>query len=510
MLACELALAGVKPLVLEQRTGPSDEQRANGMVGQVIRLLDRRGLYERLSPSAPVPAAQFMFAAFPLPLQSLSDNPVYLVMVPQRKIEETLAERAAELGVTIRLGHALSGLAQKDDRVLVDVDGPDGPYRIEARYLVGADGGRSVTRKLAGIGFPGVTTDRTVSRTAHVTVPASYRDAVTGGLRVPGYGVIPPFLHHRTEFGLIAYAPFPDGRTLLSVNTYDMPAPASDFTLAELQEALTHVLGGIEVPLGPPDGDGPHLLRRLEAGNTRLAERYRDGRVLLVGDAAHVHSAMGGPGLNLGLQDAVNLGWKLAATVRGWAPDGLLDTYETERRPAGERVTMHTLAQRTLVGPGPEVTALRTLFGELLREPAVLRHIAALIAGSDITYPTGSDEPVVGRFAPDLGPVTRSGRPLLVDNTGLLGSVAAPWRDRVDVVSVPVEGPAAMLVRPDSYVAWALPTAAAPLPAPDAGASPDLGASPDAGADAGAGAAPGAEALRSALTRWFGEPAAVS
>jgi 2-polyprenyl-6-methoxyphenol hydroxylase-like FAD-dependent oxidoreductase len=489
MLACELALAGVSPLVLEQRTGPSVEQRANGMVGQVIRLLDRRGLYERLTGdgTSPAPAPQFMFAAFPLPLHELADNPVYLAMVPQVKIEAMLAERAAELGVTVRPGHALSGLAQKDDRVLVDVDGPDGPYRIEARYLVGADGGRSVTRKLAGIGFPGVTTDRTVSRTAHVTVPASYRDPVTGGLRVPGYGVIPPFLHHRTELGLIAYAPFPDGRTLLSVNTHDMPVVTPEMTLAELQEALTHVLGGIDIPLSPPTGDGPHLLRRLAAGNTRLAERYRDGRVLLVGDAAHVHSAMGGPGLNLGLQDAVNLGWKLAATVRGWAPDGLLDTYETERRPAGERVTMHTLAQRALVGPGPEVTALRTLFGELLREPAVLRHIAALIAGSDITYDADPSPSPVGRFAPDLGPATRSGRPLLVDNTGRLASVAAPWSDRVDVVPAPVEGVSAMLVRPDNYVAWA-------SPAPDG--EPDE--------------APEADSLRGALSRWFGAPATVS
>jgi 2-polyprenyl-6-methoxyphenol hydroxylase-like FAD-dependent oxidoreductase len=479
MLACELALAGVKPLVLEQRTSPSDEQRANGMVGQVIRLLDRRGLYERLTGNAqpPAPSPQFMFAAFQLPLFELSDNPVYGVLVPQRKIEAMLGERAAELGVTVRAGHAVTGLSQKDDRVLVDVDGPEGGYRIEARYLVGADGGRSVTRKLAGIGFPGITTDRTVSRAAHVTVPAELRDPVTGGLRVPGYGVIPPFLHHRNERGLIAYAPFPDGRTLLSVNTSDLPAPSSELTIAELQEALTLVLGGIEIPLGPPAGDGPHLLRRLTAGNTRLAERYREGRVLLVGDAAHVHSAMGGPGLNLGLQDAVNLGWKLAATVRGWAPDGLLDTYETERRPAGKRVTMHTLAQRVLVGPGPEVTALRELFGELLRLPAVLQHVADLIAGSDITYETGGDSPPTGRFAPELGPATRSGRPLLVDNSGTLGGVAAAWRDRVDVIAAPAGGATALLVRPDNYVAWA---SAEPAPDP--------------------------ASLRSALTRWFGAP----
>jgi 2-polyprenyl-6-methoxyphenol hydroxylase-like FAD-dependent oxidoreductase len=486
MLACEMALAGVKPLVLERRTEPSAEQRANGMVGQVIRMLDRRGLYERLTRTAapPTPTPQFMFAAFPLPLHQLADNPVYTVMVPQREIEAMLAARAAELGVTIRGGHEMVGFEQHDDHVLIDVDSnkTEGAYRIEARYLVGADGGKSLTRKLAGIGFPGVTTDHTVSRTANVTVPAEMRDPVTGGLNVPGYGVIPPFLHHRTERGLVVYAPFPDGRTLLSVTTpghsasssspapeADPRPPESELTLAELEEALTHVLSGAHVSLAPPAGDGPHLRRRLQGGNTRLAERYRDGRILLVGDAAHVHSAMGGPGLNLGLQDAVNLGWKLAATVRGWAPDDLLDTYETERRPAGERVTMHTLAQRVLIGPGPEVTALRTLFGELLREPVVLEHVAALIAGSDIRYDIGPGE-LTGRFAPDLGPATRSGRPLLVDRTGELAAVAAPWRDRVDVIA----GPRSLLVRPDNYVAWD---------------SPDESTLPEA------------------LHRWFGAPA---
>ncbi|HEX5198564.1 MAG TPA: FAD-dependent monooxygenase [Actinoplanes sp.] len=478
MVACELALAGVRPVVLEQRTGPAEEQRANGMVGQVIRLFERRGLYGRLSGNAapPAPAPQFMFAAFPLPLHQLTDNPVYTILIPQQKIEAMLASRAEELGVEIRPGHTVTGLTQKDEAVVVTVDGPDGSYEMETRYLVGADGGRSITRKLAGIGFPGVASDHTVSRTAHITVPPEYRDAVTGGLRVPGYGLIPPFLHHRSERGLVSYAPFPDGRTLLSVTASDLPEGDEPFTIAELQRALTHVIG-VEVPLGPPVGDGPHMLRRRSGGQTRLAERYREGRVLLVGDAAHVHSAIGGPGLNLGLQDAVNLAWKLAATVRGWAPDGLLDTYETERRPAGERVTMHTQAQAVLVGPGPEVTALRTLFGELLEKPAVLQHIADLIAGADIRYGSSPGSPLTGKFVPDLGPATHSGRPLLVDNTGTLGAVAAPWSDRVDVVTAPVEGATALLVRPDCYVAWA-----------------------------SADAAPDGETLRAALTEWFGAP----
>ena len=189
-------------------------------------------------------------------------------------------------------------------------------------------------------------------------------------------------------------------------------------------------------------------MRRLTGGNTRLADRYRAGRVLLVGDAAHVHSAIGGPGLNLGLQDAVNLAWKLAATVRGWAPAGLLDTYEAERRPAGERVTMHTQAQHVLIGPGAEVTALRTLFGELLQEPAGPGGSRTLIAGSDIRYDRSG--PIVGARLPTwcctavrpvrLAEVTHSGRPLLVDNTGTLAAAAAPWRDRVDVVSAPADG----------------------------------------------------------------------
>jgi 2-polyprenyl-6-methoxyphenol hydroxylase-like FAD-dependent oxidoreductase len=485
MLACELALAGVRPLVLERLTEPSSEQRANGIVGQIVRMVDRRGLYERLSgtPGPPRPAPRFMFAAFPLNFGELPDNPVYLLMVPQRRIVEVLAERAAELGVEIRRGHELVGLSQRDDAVTVEVNGPQGRYAVQARYLVGADGGRSVTRKLPGIDFPGISNDRTVSRSAHVRVPKELIDPATGGLAVPGYGVIPPFLHHRTERGLLAFAPFPDGRQLLSVSEVgeaDMDAP---LTIAELRAAVRRVLGA-DLPVREPDGPGPHLLRRLTGGNTRLAERFRADRVLLVGDAAHVHSAIGGPGLNLGLQDAINLGWKLAAEVRGWAPPGLLDSYEAERRPAGERVTMHTMAQGVLVGPGREVTALRTLFGELLEEPATVQHIADMISGADIRYDH------MGRWAPDItlhtefGPtrlaeLTRTARPLLFDMTGDgdLAAEVAPWRDRVDVLTGRTDDTkaTAMLLRPDCYVAWESESSQ-----------------------------PDGAALRAALVRWFG------
>jgi 2-polyprenyl-6-methoxyphenol hydroxylase-like FAD-dependent oxidoreductase len=433
------------------------------MVGQVIRVLHRRGLLERITgdPRPPEPAARFMFAAFPLELGELPGNPVYTVLVPQRRIEEKLAERAAELGVEIRRGHEVTGVTQKDDRVVVEIDGSE---VVETRYLVGADGGRSITRKLAGIGFPGVTNDVAVSRVSDVVVPRKMADRQ--GLNVPGYGHIPAFLHHRNERGLVSYAPFPDGRRMISVSTRDIPEPDAPFTFEEFRSALDYVLD-TDVPVTEPDG--PYMRRRLAGGNTRLAETYRKDRILLVGDAAHVHSAIGGPGLNLGLQDAVNLGWKLAATVRDTAPAGLLDTYESERRPAAERVIMQTQAQSVLVGPGPEVTALRTLFGELLEQPDVRAHIARLISGAEIRYDVGDPHPLSGFFAPGDLPM-HDGRPVLLDPAGDLAAIAGRW-PRVRVVRAG-RGPA-MLIRPDGYMAWA--------------------------AENG-----GRKGLEAALTRWFG------
>ncbi|MFI2667697.1 FAD-dependent monooxygenase [Micromonospora carbonacea] len=486
MLACELALAGLRPVVLERRDTLGGEPRANGLVGQVVRLLDRRGLYARLTggntPPAPQPA--FTFGAFPLDLTVLADNPHYVLGVPQAQLQATLAARAAELGVELRHGHDVVDLRQRPDAVEVHL--ADGT-QLTARFLVGADGGRSTVRRLVGIDFPGVTDDRSTSRTATVTVPASFLDPATGGLRVPGYGVVPPFQHTRTPRGLIAWAPFP-GRPALLTTTEWPDAPTDDETpmdLAELRASVARVLGA-DVPFGP--AEGPGLLRRLTGRNTRIAARYRADRVLLLGDAAHVHPAIGGPGLNLGLQDAVNLGWKLAATVLGWAPPGLLDTYETERRPVAERVVMSTQAQSALTGPGDEITGLRQLFAELLRMPEVTGHIAALMSGADTRYPADPADPLAGRYAPDVvvhgahGPtrlaeLTHAARPLLLDSTGAYAETAAGWRDRVDVVTGPLEGTTAtaLLVRPDCFVAWS---------AGDAGT------------------------LRAALARHFGRPSA--
>ncbi|TWJ28422.1 FAD binding domain-containing protein [Micromonospora sagamiensis] len=242
-----------------------------------------------------------------------------------------------------------------------------------------------------------------------------------------------------------------------------------------------------------PTTPGPHLLRRRYAANTRIATSYRHGRVFLAGDAAHVHPAVGAPGLNLGLQDAANLGWKLAAQVYGWAPPGLLDSYHTERHPAAERVTMHTQAQLALMSPGPAITALRQVVTELLETPGVTGQITDLLAGSDVRYRmhAGAPHALTGRFAPDLAlhvgtratrlaELMRPGRPLLVDLTdgSHLADLSNAWRDRVDLVTARATTPSsadALLVRPDGYVAWAL--------------GPD-----------------GTDGLPEALATWFGRP----
>jgi 2-polyprenyl-6-methoxyphenol hydroxylase-like FAD-dependent oxidoreductase len=464
LLASELAMAGVRPIVLEQLAERTGEPKANGMVGQAVRLLDHRDLHQRLG-GGPVPfrAPGFMFGALPLNLGALDVNPVTILPVPQRRIEQVLEERALELGVEVRRGHEVISFTQDSDGVTIAVRGPEGDYTERADYLVGADGARSTVRKLAGIDFPGSTSVDTVARAAHVTLP----DLVDGQLDVPGFGRIPNASFIRTERGLFVWAELEPGRPLMTTVEWT-PGPADDvpMTVSELRESVQRVLGA-DVPIGPPLHDGPHLLRRSVGGNTRLAEKYRAGRVFLVGDAAHVHSAMGGPGLNLGLQDAANLGWKLAARVQGWAPDDLLDTYESERRPLAERVVMQTQAQSALTAPGGEVTSLRELFGELLDNVDTVRHIAETMAGSDVRYPTDVSHPLAGKFLPEItltdgtrvAELMRDARPTLLDFAGTDGvaDIVDGWRDRVTLVRAHCERPPAnvILVRPDCYVAWA-------------------------------------------------------
>ncbi|MGW5682807.1 FAD-dependent oxidoreductase [Nonomuraea sp. NPDC003754] len=503
MLACELSLAGARPVVLERLVEPSEEPKANGLLGQVVKMLDHRGLHERLSgsPQPPQPnSGYFMFGAMGLDLSLLQGSPVYALAVPQRRIVQVLQERAIELGVEIRRGHAVVGLSQDDDAVTIDVASPGEAYQLRARYLVGADGAHSTTRKLSGIAFPGITYDRMTVRSAHATVPADWVDPATGALNVPGHGAVLPFLPHRTEHGGFSYAPMPGHPPLVSTTEWDRPETDAPMSLDELRASIRRVLG-VDVPLGPPDGAGPHVLRRLAGGNTRIAERFADGRVFLIGDAAHVYAATGGgPGLNLGLQDAVNLGWKLAAEIRGSAPSGLLNSYETERRSAAQRMVLNAQAQAALIAPGGDVTGLREVFTELLRDPDTVQRLAELTAGADVRYDMGEREahPLTGRFAPNMelhtptGPVrlaelTRTARPLLLDLTedASLAETLALRHDQVDIVTARSQTPAptALLLRPDCYVAWA---SASPRPDPME-----------------------IETLRAALQRWFGvvEPA---
>jgi 2-polyprenyl-6-methoxyphenol hydroxylase-like FAD-dependent oxidoreductase len=474
MLACELGMAGIRPIVLEQLPQPSTEPKANGLVGQVVRLTDHRGLYEPLSGSQEPPqpnSAYFMFAAMGLDLGVLDASPVFGLAVPQHRIVQVLEDRARALGVDLRRGHQVSAVAQDEDGVTLDVTGPEGEQRLRARYVIGADGAHSVTRKLSGIGFPGVSLDRRTNRAAHAGVPADWIDPVTGALDVPGYGPVLPFLPHRTDGGGFSYAPFPGRPPLISTTEWDQPATDEPMTLAELAASARRVLGA-DLPLSPPDGAGPQVLRRLTGGNTRVADRFRDRRIFLVGDAAHIYTAGGGPGLNLGLQDAVNLGWKLAAALRGPVPPALLDSYDTERRQAARRMVLYAEAQSALTAPGSDTTALRTLFTELLGHQDVVQHLADLTAGTDVRYDMGSTDPhpAVGRFVPELELTTgteqvriaelaRNAQPLLLDLTEdrSLADVLPEDQDAVDLVTAQGgrAGLTGLLIRPDGYVAWA-------------------------------------------------------
>jgi 2-polyprenyl-6-methoxyphenol hydroxylase-like FAD-dependent oxidoreductase len=487
MLACELALAGIRPVVLEKLPCPSSEPKANGLVGQVVRMLDMRGLHQAFTgdDEPPQPAYGWMFAAMPLNFLGLSDNPMFAMLMPQPRLVRLLEKRARDLGVDLRWGHELVDVQQGPKSVALTVSSPEREYRIAAEYLVGADGGRSLVRKMVGIDFPG-TTSPTIGRLAHVHIPRELRRA-DGTVEVPGFGRV-PFGHSRFDRGGFIFAEFDPGRSLLGTIEFGPPVEDTPMTLAELRESTRRLLG-VDFPFEEPKDPGPHALRRINGQNTRLAERYRDGRVLLLGDAAHVHSPMGGPGLNLGLQDAINLGWKLAAHLNGWAPSGLLETYESERHPVGKRVMMQSLSQTALMAPGPEVTALRTLLGELFTIEEVAKHMGALLAGSDVRYEVGDEHPLSGRLVPELtledgrrvAELLHDARPVLLDFAGGVADVARGWADRVDTVrtvhAVIAEQPAAaVLIRPDGYVAWAADTF-----------GPDQEAS-----------------LRAALRRWFG------
>ena len=442
MLAAELRLHGVEVLVLERDAEPTTAVRALGLQPRTIEIMDQRGLLERfLAHGTQYPGGVGSFAGVagrrPVVLDSAH---AYLLGIPQPLTDRLLAEHAAELGAEIRRGAELAGFEQDDDGVTVEL--ADGS-RLRSRWLVGADGGRSLVRKRLGIGFPGeaATTEwllGEVEATASADEIASVGEEVRKTHR--GFGIGP------TGDGL--YRAVVPAATVAE----DRAVPP---TLEEFRAQLRAYAGtdfGIHSPRA--------LSRFTDA--TRLAERYRDGRVFLAGDAAHVHPPLGGQGLNLGVQDAFNLGWKLAAVVAGWAPSDLLDTYFSERHPVADGVLTITRAQSVLISPEPGPQAVRRLMGELMAFDDVSRLLAERVSGIGIRYDLGDGPELLGRRLRDL-PLAqggrlyehlRTGRGMLLDQTGALS--VGGWAERVDRladVSDELDAPA-VLLRPDGYVAW--------------------------------------------------------
>jgi 2-polyprenyl-6-methoxyphenol hydroxylase-like FAD-dependent oxidoreductase len=506
MLASELRLAGVQPLVLERQPQLRQTSRAGGLGGQILQLLRYRGLLDRFEAAStdPHPAPRFPFGGVHLDFTHLADPPLQALAIPQPRLEGLLEERARELGARLRRGHEVVGVSQDDGAVTADVRGPAGPGQLTARYLVACDGGHSRVRDQAGIPFPGSTYPE-VNRVGQVSVADSVTRLGDGGLDVPGLGMLRPGFT-RTDRGMFAFGSLSSGGLLVQT-VEDEAAEVDDdvpMTLTELGDSIRRVLGA-ELPL-----TAATRLSRWQF-QARQVERYRAGRILVAGDAAHLLPATGAA-LNLGMLDAVNLAWKLAAAIGGWAPAGLLDTYHAERHFAGARALRQTQAQVALRrGHDAAAGALRDLFSELCTDEQPLRRIGALIAGTDIRYelPNPSAHALTGTFAPDLTLHTGQGttsvaelmhtaRPVLLDLADRpdIRETAQNWQHRIDIRTARTDHrPAdALLIRPDAYIAWAAP---ASDPAPAGTATPAPASEP---------ADTGTAALREALSGWFGRP----
>ena len=471
MLAAELALAKVDVAVVERR--PNHVlvgSRAGGFHARTIEVLDQRGVADRFLAEGQVAQAA-MFATTVLDMSDFPTRHPYALGIWQNQIERIMAAWIAELPVRIHYGREVTGFAQ--DGTGVDVELSDGES-LRARYLVGCDGGRSLIRKAAGIEFPGW--DATKS---NLIAEVEVTEEPPRGIRHDAIGV-----HglHTME----------DGRTVRVIVTEQQLGPSSEPTLRDLKRALITVYGtdfGIH---------SPTWISRF-TDMTRQAVAYRAGRVLLAGDAAHVHYPAGGQGLSLGVQDAVNLGWKLAQVVKGTSPESLLDTYHAERHPVGARALQHTMAQGALQRRDERNKPLVDVVSELVAMDEPRKRIAGLISGLDIHYDLGEGHPLLGRRMPDLDLMTAEGplrvygllhdaKPVLL-NLGEPGGLnLTPRADRVQLIDadyagvweLPVLGavpaPTAVLIRPDGYVAWV-------------GEGTQLG-------------------LPEALTTWFGSPTA--
>ncbi|MEW2070299.1 rifampin monooxygenase [Streptomyces sp. NPDC007346] len=441
MLACELRLAGVRTVVLEKLAEPTRETRGRGLHVRSVEVMDQRGLLDRFLAVS----EKFQVGGFfggiqkPWPKRLDTAHP-YGLSTLQPVTERLLRERAVELGAEIRRGQEVVGVSQ--DRQAVTAGLADGT-RLRSRYLVGCDGGRSVVRKQLGVAFPGEPAKvETLLGDMEIAEDPEVVAAVVAEVR-----------RTQLRFGTI---PNGDGthRVIVPADGVSDDRAAAP-TLEEFKERL-RALAGTDFGV-----HSPRWLSRF-GDASRQAERYRVGRVLLAGDAAHIHPPTGGQGLNLGVQDAFNLGWKLAAEVDGWAPEGLLDSYHAERHPVGARVLDNTRAQITLLGTDPGATALRELLAKLMDFDEVNAYVTGMITAVDVRYDLGEGHELLGRRLRDvrlgrgrLYELMRGGRGLLLDRTGRLS--VAGWEDRVDrVVDVAEElDVPAVLLRPDGHVAWA-------------------------------------------------------
>jgi rifampicin monooxygenase len=441
MLAAELRLHDVDVLVLDKDAEPNAAVRSLGLHPRSIEILDQRGLLDRfLAHGHQYPGGVGRFAGIDRSAPADLDTAHgYILGIPQPVTDRLLAERADELGARIRRGCEVTGVEQDEDGVSAEL--ADGT-RLRSRWLIGCDGGRSLVRRLLGIGFPGepATTEWLLGEVA-VTTPPDELAAVADEVRRThkGFGIGPA--------GGGLYRAVVPAATVAE----DRSVPP---TLEEFRTQL-RAFAGTDFGVHSPRS----LTRFTDA--TRLAERYRVNRVLLAGDAAHVHPPLGGQGLNLGIQDAFNLGWKLAAAVDGWAPDGLLDSYFAERHPVADDVLTLTRVQSELLSTEPGPRAVRRLLTELMGFEDVRRLLAERITAIGIRYDFGDGPALLGRRLRDirlsrgrLYELTRDGRGLLLDQTGRLSVTG--WADRVgSVVDVSPELDApAVLLRPDGHVAW--------------------------------------------------------
>ncbi|MFI0408991.1 rifampin monooxygenase [Actinomadura sp. 3N508] len=459
-LAAELRLHDVRVLVLEKETEPASFVRIVGLHIRSLELMAMRGLLDRIAEHGRRRPAAGFFAAIAKPApRNLDSAHAYLLGIPQPVIVGLLEEHAAGLGAQIRHGRTVTGFEQDAGGVTVDLAGGE---RLRARYLVGCDGARSTVRKLLGVGFPGEPS-RTETLMGEMEVGAPPEEVAAKVAEISQ-------THKR--FWL---RPFGAGIYSVVVPAAGVAGRAGPPTLEDFKHRLRAIAGtdfGVH---------SPRWLSRF-GDATRLAGRYRDGRVLLAGDAAHIHPPIGGQGLNLGVQDAFNLGWKLAAQIRGWAPDALLDTYQAERRPVAADVLDNTRAQMELLAPEPGPRAVRRLLTELMDFEEVNRHLMEKITAIGVRYDLGEGPDLLGRRLRDVDLAQgrlydrlHHGRGLVLDRTGRLTPGA--WSDRVDHLADPaaaLDAPC-VLLRPDGHVAWA-------------------------GDDQ--------QDLDAHLTRWFGEPAA--